>query len=155
MLNNSSILSVLLLKSAWVNSSVFCEGQCSPFFLFFLVHNWPECVRSTGFFRHLSHKNDSQCTSSETLPTTYSQSLNGWWFHIVISVVEFAFFCTIYASVERCWAYPFPWIHDARPAEKETWGKRLRFISHWMLIGLSLTNHGCEVSYLTLKVQLL
>ena len=39
--------------------------------------------------------------------------------------VEFAFFCTIYASVERCWAYPFPWIHDARPAERDM-GKKIK-----------------------------
>ena len=75
-----------------------------------------------------SHQDDSQSSLSET-PTTYYQSLNGW-FNTVS--VEFAFFCTIYASVERCWAYPFPWIHDARPAEKERErGKKIKIYIKW------------------------
>ena len=44
-----------------------------------------------------SHQDDSQSSLSET-PTTYYQSLNGW-FNTVSD--EFAFFCTIYESVEH------------------------------------------------------
>ena len=137
MLNNSSNLSVLLLKSAWVNSSVFCEGQ-RFFFVILLVHNSPECVRSTGFFSDTYHtKTILSARSSETLPTTYSQSLNGWWFHIisVLNLHSSALFTQVSSAVWRT-HFLGSTTHDLL---KETWGKRLRFISHWTLIGLSLT----------------
>ena len=77
----------ILLFSAMVKSSL-------PTFSSFY---FPRVREINWLFQDLC-KNDSQYTSGET-PTTYFQSLNGW-FNTVS--VEFAF----------SWSYPFPWIHD-------------------------------------------
>ena len=71
-------LTVLLFRSAWENSFVFCNGNiiASTFSSFF----FPRVCEINWRFQDLSkkyQKKKSQYTLGET-PTTYFQSLNGW-----------------------------------------------------------------------------